>query len=192
MLLSKRQCRPLQALAAVLAMCAGLPTHAVAQDARAASSVVASVKEARIGAVNPDRILSESAPAKAAQQRLEQEFSKRGRDLQDMDSKRKALAAQLDVLASNSATPPADVVKKQRELQQLEIDFQRKQRSFQEDLNQRRSEEYAAILDRANRAIRDIAKRNGYDLIVQEGVYMSPQIDITDQVLKALAAPSSN
>jgi outer membrane protein len=125
----------------------------------------AEAQETRIAAVNSDRILRESAAAKAAQTKLEQEFSKNG-----------------------ATMAPADRASKQRDLSQLDQDFQRKQREFREDLNQRRNEELAAVLDRANKVIKQIAEQQHYDLIVQEAVYVSPRIDITDQVLKALAA----
>ncbi len=85
---------------------------------------------------------------------------------------------------------PTDRAARQRDLSQLDADFQRKQREFREDLNQRRNEELAAVLDRANKVIKQIAEQQHYDLIVQEAVYVSPRIDITDQVLKALAANS--
>ena len=49
----------------------------------------------------------------------------------------------------------------------------------------------AAVLDRANKVIKQIAEQQHYDLIVQEAVYVSPRIDITDQVLKALAASNN-
>jgi outer membrane protein len=93
---------------------------------------------------------------------------------------------------NGAAMAPADRAEKQRELSQLDTDFQRKQREFREDLNQRRNEELAAVLDRANKVIKQIAEQQHYDLIVQEAVYVSPRIDITDQVLKALAAAPSN
>ncbi|MFL9990895.1 OmpH family outer membrane protein [Paraburkholderia sediminicola] len=146
----------------------------------------AHAQEARIAAVNSDRILRESAAAKAAQVKLEAEFAKRDKDLADMAQKLKSMSDSLDKNgASMSAT---DRAQKQRDLSQLDTDFQRKQREFREDLNQRRNEELAAVLDRANKVIKQIAEQQHYDLIVQEAVYVSPRIDITDQVLKALAA----
>jgi outer membrane protein len=97
-----------------------------------------------------------------------------------------------DSLDKNGPTmSPTDRAQKQRDLSQLDSDFQRKQREFREDLNQRRNEELAAVLDRANKVIKQIAEQQHYDLIVQEAVYVSPRIDITDQVLKALAAPNN-
>ncbi|SAK67144.1 outer membrane chaperone Skp [Caballeronia hypogeia] len=165
------------ALALALSMVLGLGT-----------AVSASAQEARIAAVNSDRILRESAAAKAAQLKLEQEFSKRDKALQDMAQRLKSLSDNID---KNGATiSPADRAARQRDLAQLDADFQRKQREFREDLNQRRNEELAAVLDRANKVIKQIAEQQHYDLIVQEAVYVSPRIDITDQVLKALAASS--
>ena len=151
---------------------------------------VAHGQEARIAAVNSDRILRESAAAKAAQTKLEAEFAKRDKDLQDMAQKLKSMSDALD--KNGAAMAPADRAEKQRDLSQLDTDFQRKQREFREDLNQRRNEELAAVLDRANKVIKQIAEQQHYDLIVQEAVYVSPRIDITDQVLKALAAAPSN
>ena len=144
--------------------------------------------EARIAAVNSDRILRESAAAKAAQIKLELEFSKRDKDC------RKWRRAEDDV-GRHGQERPVDVApdraQNQRDLSQLDADFQRKQREFREDLNQRRNEELAAVLDRANKVIKQIAEQQHYDLIVQEAVYVSPRIDITDQVLKALAATAN-
>jgi outer membrane protein len=103
-----------------------------------------------------------------------------------MAQKLKTLSDSLD--KNGASMSVADRAQKQRDLSQLDTDFQRKQREFREDLNQRRNEELAAVLDRANKVIKQIAEQQHYDLIVQEAVYVSPRIDITDQVLKALAA----
>ena len=79
-----------------------------------------------------------------------------------------------------------DRVRRQRELSDLDKDFQRKRREFQEDLNQRRNEELATVLDRANRVIKQIAEQEGYDLVLQEAVVVSPRVDITEKVISAL------
>ena len=148
----------------------------------------AHAQEARIAAVNSDRILRESAPAKAAQLKLEAEFAKRDKDLQDMAQRLKTMSDSLD--KTGPSLSAAERAQKQRDISQLDSDFQRKQREFREDLSQRRNEELAAVLDKANKVIKQIAEQQHYDLIVQEAVYVSPRIDITDQVLKALAASS--
>jgi outer membrane protein len=85
----------------------------------------------------------------------------------------------------------SDRAQRQQQIAQLDADFQRKQRQFRDDLNERRNEELAAVLERANKVIKQVAEQNHYDLIIQEAVYVSPRIDITDQVLKALANPAT-
>ncbi|WP_423192011.1 OmpH family outer membrane protein [Cupriavidus sp. H18C2] len=148
----------------------------------------AMAQEARIAAVNSERILRDSQPAKAAQVKLEQEFSKRDRELQDMAQKIKGMADKLD--KDTAVLADADRQRRQREVADLDREFQRKQREFREDLNQRRNEELAQVLERANRVIRQLAEQRKYDLIVQEAVYVNPRIDITDDVMKALNAGS--
>ena len=150
----------------------------------------ACAQEARIAAVNSDRILRESAAAQSAQKKLEAEFAKRDKDLRDMAQRLKSMSDALD--KNGSSMSSTERAEKQRELSNLDSDFQRKRREFNEDLNQRRNEELAAVLERANRVIKQIAEQQHYDLIVQEAVYVSPRIDITDQVLKALAANAAN
>lgn len=150
---------------------------------------IAHAQEARIAAVNSDRILRESTAAQNAQKKLEGEFAKRDKELQDMAQRLKSMSDSLD--KSSGTMSVSDRAQKQRDLSALDSDFQRKQREFREDLNQRRNEELAAVLERANKVIKQIAEQQHYDLIVQEAVYVSPRIDITDQVLKALAAGNS-
>lgn len=143
----------------------------------------------RIGYVNTERILRDATPAKAAQQKLEQEFSKRDKELQDLAARLKALGERNERDAS--VMSDSDRSRRQREYAELEKDFQRKQREFREDLNQRRNEELSQVVEKANRAIKQIAEQEKYDFILQEAVFASPRVDITDKVLRALAAGNS-
>lgn len=149
-------------------------------------SAVQAQETLRIGLVNTERILRESTAAKAAQQKLEQEFSRREKDLQEAAARLKQLSERLDRDAS--VLNDSDRQRRQREFADQDKDFQRKQREFREDLNQRRNEELAAVIERANKVIRQMAEQEKYDLILQEAVYASPRIDITDKVLRALNA----
>lgn len=141
-------------------------------------------QDSKIGFVSTERIFREAAPAKAAQTKIEQEFSKRDRELQDMAARLKTLSERLDKDAS--VLSDSDRIRRQRELTDLDKEFQRKQREFREDLNQRRNEELAIVLERTNKVIKQIADAERYDIVFQEAVYASPRIDITDKVLKAL------
>ena len=143
-------------------------------------------QELKIGYVNSDRILREAAPAKAAQAKLEGEFSKREKELADLAARLKAAS---DKLEKDSPTlSDSERGRRQRELVEQDRDFQRKRREFQEDLAQRKNEELATVVERANRVIRQIFETEKYDLILQEAVFAGPKIDITDKVIKALNA----
>lgn len=144
----------------------------------------AQAQETRIGFVSTERIFREAAPAKLATAKIEQEFSKREKELQDLGSRLKSASDKLDKDAA--VLSESDRIRRQRELSDMDKDFQRKQREFREDLNQRRNEELATVLDRTNKVIKQIAEAEKYDIVFQEAVYISPRIDITDKVLKAL------
>ena len=142
-------------------------------------------QEMKIGVVSTERIFREAAPYKAAQVKIEQEFSKRQKELQDLANRLKAMAVKLDKDAA--VLSDSDRAKRQRELAEVDKDFQRTQREFKEDLNQRRNEEMAIVIERTNKVIKQIAEAEKYDIVLQEAVYISPRIDITDKVLKALS-----
>jgi outer membrane protein len=139
----------------------------------------------RIAVVQTERILREAAPAKAAQSKLEQEFGKRDKELQDLGVKLKQAGERLERDASVMAE--SERARRQREVADLDKEFQRRQREFREDLNQRRNEELSQVVERVNRVIRQIAEQEKFDLVLQEAVYFSPRIDLTDKVLRALS-----
>lgn len=147
-------------------------------------------QELKIGYVNSERVLRDSQPAKAAQAKLEAEFGRRDRELNDVATRLKAAADKLD--KDFPTLSESERNRRQRELVEQDRDLQRKRREFQEDLNQRKNEEYAGVVERANRVIRQIFETEKYDLILQEAVFAGPRIDITDKVIRALngAAPT--
>ena len=142
--------------------------------------------ELKIGFIDAERINRESAPAEVASKRLEKEFAPRAQELQRREGQIKSLQAQLEKEAMTMSE--SDRRSKEQELSRLTLDFQRMQRSYSEDLNLRRNQELQTLFERANRVIKQIAESEKYDLIVQEAVFRSPRIDITERVLKALAA----
>lgn len=143
------------------------------------------VAEAKIGFVNSDKVMREATPAVRAQKRLEKEFEKRDQELQKTAKELQGMQEQLE--KNGMTLAEGDRKSKEREFNELNRDFQRRQREFREDLNQRRNEELASVLDRANKAVKQIAEAEKFDIIFQEAVYASPRIDITDKVIKALA-----
>jgi outer membrane protein len=147
---------------------------------------VAQAQELKIGYVNSERVLRDAAPAKAAQTKLETEFSRREKELQEQASRIKTASDRFDKESPTLAE--GERSRRQRDLLEQDREFQRKRREFQEDLNQRKNEELAAVLERANRVIKQIFETEKYDLILQEAVFAGPRIDITDKVIRALNA----
>jgi outer membrane protein len=141
----------------------------------------------KFGFVHTERILRDSVPAVRAQKKIEAEFQKRDRELAGIADQLKRMQAELDKDAMTMSESQRRT--KEREFGDLNREFQRKQREFREDLNQRRNEELAQVVEQANRVIRLIAEQEKFDIIFQEmPAYVSPRIDITDKVIKALEA----
>jgi len=139
----------------------------------------------KVGFVDAERVNRESAPADEASKRLEKEFQPRVQEIQRRETQIKGLQAQFEKDALTMSEN--DRRSREQELSRQIVDVQRLQREFQEDLNLRRNQELGTLLERANKIIRQIAESEKYDLILQEAVYRSPRVDITDRVLKALA-----
>ncbi|MBX9811852.1 MAG: OmpH family outer membrane protein [Burkholderiales bacterium] len=146
----------------------------------------AEAADLKIGFIDAERVNRESAPAERASKQLEKEFAPRAQELQRRENQIKALQSQLEKEAMTMSESERRA--KEQELARMNLDFQRMQREYREDLNLRRNQELSALFERANRIIKQIAEAEKFDLILQEAVYRSPRIDITDKVLKALSA----
>ena len=149
----------------------------------------AQAQEFKAGFVNTDRIFREATTAKAAQAKLEQEFSRREKELVDMGNTLKTASDKFEREAPTMAESQRTA--RQRQLVDQDRDFQRKRREFQEDLSARKNEELSQVLERANKVVKQVAEAEKYDVILQEAVYINPKHDITDKVIKALNAAAA-
>lgn len=143
-------------------------------------------QEFRIGYVSTDRIFREAGTAKAAQAKLEQEFSKREKDIVDLGASWKAMAEKFEREAPT--LPESQKASRQKQLMDQDRELQRKRREFQEDLSARKNEELQQVLERANKVVKQVAEAEKYDLVLQDAVYVNPKHDITDKIIKALNA----
>ena len=139
----------------------------------------------KIGFVQTERIFREAAPAQKSQRKLEKEFAERDASLQKMAKQTQDLQNQLT--KDGATMSESERSRKERDLASMNRDFQRLQREFREDLNTRRNEELAAVQERANKVIKELAEAEKFDLILQDAIYAGPKIDITERILKALA-----
>jgi len=149
-----------------------------------AQAQVGTQQGVKIGFVSTERILRDSKPAQDAQKKIDAEFKQRDDELQKLASSLRDQAQKFDKDAPVLAE--SERVRRQRQLTDLDSDLQRKRREFQEDFNRRRNEEFTAIVEKADAAIKQLAEQQGYDLILQDAVTVSPRVDITDQILKAM------
>lgn len=152
--------------------------------ALACAMVGAIAQDTKIGAVNVERILRDSNTAKAVSSKLEQEFSKRERDLRGSADQLRQAFERFE--REGPTLPEAQRNSRQRQLVEQERDLQRRQRDFQEELNLRRNEALQQVIEKLNRVIRTIAEAEKFDLIVQEAYYVSPRVDITERVMSQL------
>jgi outer membrane protein len=151
-----------------------------------AACAATQAQDLKIGYVNSERVLREATPAKAAQAKLEAEFGKREKELGDIANRLKAAGDKLEKDAP--ALAEAERNRRQRDLADQDRDFQRKRRELLEDLNQRKNEELAGVVERANKVIKQIFDQEKYDLILQEVIFAGPRVDITKKVIDALNA----
>ncbi|WP_243392740.1 OmpH/Skp family outer membrane protein [Kinneretia aquatilis] len=150
------------------------------------STLGVQAQELKIGYVNSDRVLREANVGKAATQKLEIEFGKREKELKDIETKLRSSAEKLEKDAPTLSE--AERNRRQRDLMELDRDLQRKRREWQEDLTQRKNEELQAVVDRANKVIKQIFDAEKYDLILQDAIHFSARVDITKKVIDALNA----
>ena len=167
-------------------MTATLPRRLALFAVLCACSMAARAQTApsRIGFITTERLMTESKLAKQADAKIEAEFSKRQKAIQDMIGRFKNMSEKLEGEAPN--LPEAERTKRTRELYDLDKDLQRTQREFREDLLQRKSEERANIAQKAYKLIEQIAEQEKLDIVLQEAAWTSSRIDITDKVLKQL------
>ena len=140
--------------------------------------------QSRIGYVFTERLMTDSKMAKAADAKIQAEFSKRQKANEDMLARFKQLSVKFEADAPRLSD--LDRTRRARELFEAEKDMQRMQREFQEDLLQRKNEERAAIAQKAYKLIEQIAEQEKLDVVLHESAWVSPRVDITDKILKLL------
>jgi outer membrane protein len=149
-----------------------------------AFGAMAAETDVKVGFVNGQRVLNEAPQAAKAKKKLEKEFEKRDTELQKMA---KQLQSLQEGLEKNGLTmSESDRRTKEREFSELNREFQRRQREFREDVSLRQNEEMMALNERVGRAVKQVAEAEKYDLILTDAAYVSPKIDLTEKVIKAL------
>jgi outer membrane protein len=139
----------------------------------------------KIGVVNGLRIENESESTKRAIEQLKKEFAPREQQLQELQKQGRELRAELERDADKLKPPERQL--KEKRLAALSQQFEQQQRSFAEDMEFRQREVRMRIIGEINAVITAIADAEKFDLIVQQAIYTSSEIDLTDRVIKEMA-----
>ena len=150
------------------------------------ASAAVHAQDFKAGFVNTDRIFREANSPKAAQAKLEQEFSRREKEIIELGNTVKSASEKFERDAPTLSE--SQRLTRQKQLVEQDRELQRKRREFQEDLTARKNEELQQLLERANRIVKQVAEAEKYDAVFQEAVYINPKFDITEKVIKALNA----
>lgn len=147
---------------------------------------IASAQDTRIGAIDVDRVLRESNLSKSISAKLEQDFTKRQKELMSAAEQLRASQEKFERDAPTLAESQRTL--RQSQLIQQDREYQKKSREYQEDLNAKKNDGLQQLMERVNRTLKQVAESEKYDLVVQEAAYISPRLDITDKVINALNA----
>ena len=147
----------------------------------------AQAQQMKVGFVNIPRILQEAPQAEDARERIEQEFAPRDRDLL---AQQREVREMEDRLVKNAAVMSASERSRQEaDIRSMKRDLRRSQEEFRDDLNVRRNEELSKLQRLVVDVIQELARNEGYDLVVSEGVvFAGERVDITDKVISRLQA----
>jgi outer membrane protein len=148
------------------------------------NGAVCAAEEYKIGVINTERILREAAPAKEAARKIEQEFHTRDAALTKQEQELRDLVSRAERDAATIAE--ADRNARQRDIESRGREIERQRRQLAEDLKARQFDEMSRIKERLDAVLTRLAKDQGYDLILQDGLYVGRGVDITDAVIKAL------
>ncbi len=136
----------------------------------------------KLGFIDTERVYRESKQAQHIEKTLQQEFASRQAKLQDLQR----AGAELEQKAASDKLSPEERQQVLQRLGSMVQQFRTEQAQLAEDFNLRRNEEFAALQASANKVIIDLAKQEGYDLIIQDAIYVNGKFDITDKVIRSL------
>ncbi len=144
----------------------------------------------KIGVVNTAQLLQEAPQARSSSKNLENEFAPREREL--LKSQKKIKEKEERLMRDSAVMSESERRKAERELLSMRRDLKRAQEEFREDLNIRRNEELGKLQRIISGIIDELAKEEGFDLILGENViYATERIDITKQILERLDKKNS-
>jgi outer membrane protein len=138
----------------------------------------------RIGFVYTERLMTESKLAKVADEKIQAEFSKRQKQVDEMVKRYKEMPREVRRRRAQAERhrphpPHARAARHGKGRAAHAARVQRRPDPAQ-------GEERAAIAQKAFKLIEQVAEQEKLDVVLQESAWTSPRIDITDKILKLL------
>lgn len=138
----------------------------------------------KLGFIDTSRVYQQSIQAQSIQKQLDQEFSTRQKKLQIMQNE----GLKLKEAIESGKVPVNEREAKIKQMLEMDQRYKEVAAKLAEDYNLRRNEEFASLQQNANKVIIELARKEGYDLIIQDAIFVNSKFDITDAVIKALNA----
>lgn len=142
-------------------------------------------QQTRLAYIDGQRVENDTKRAFDIAESLRREFSARETELRAGETRIKGLQAQLPGIKD-----PRERETKEREFQAAAQRFEQQARAFVDDLERRKAEERRKYFQEVTQIVTQMAASQKYDLVVQEAVFASKAVDITDSVIKALGGPA--
>lgn len=140
--------------------------------------------ETRIAVINIAQLLREAPQVQSADARFKGEFQKREDEIK---SEGKKLEDDIGRFRREAdAMSPTQRTSTQNDLNTRRTNIELKQRQFAEQAQARNGELQREVLEQVNRAIVEVAKEKGIDIVVRDPAYAADAFDITGEVLKKL------
>ena len=148
-------------------------------------------QDLKVGFVNVPRVMDSAPQAKAARERIDDEFAPRDRELVLLQ---RELNEHEDRLVKNSAIMSSTELNRlEEEVRRLRRELRRSQEEFREDLNLRRSQELSKLQRKITEVVQWLANSDDYDIILTDGVvFAGERVDITQRVIDRLRVESES
>ena len=140
--------------------------------------------QGNIATVRSNDLVRKSPQFQTMEAKMKADFERRAKDLQ-AEAKRleedvKKFQGEADLLS------PQDRQRREKDLNTRRIDFGYKQQEFKGDVANRERELTVQMMSQIKSVIEEVAKERGATIVLQDPVYASPGMDITDDILNRL------
>ncbi|MGH8455707.1 MAG: OmpH family outer membrane protein [Stenotrophobium sp.] len=146
----------------------------------------AAMADIKIATIRAADLVQQSPQYKAGADKIKAEFEARRNtleaDIKKFQDDAKKFQKEGDLMSAS------DKAKTEKDLGARQVDLAYRQKQFQEDFQNRDQQLTTDMMGKIKAVIEQVAKEKGIDAVLQDPVYATPAVDITEEVLKRLQA----